>query len=235
MKFEICLTLSALLLLWLFHSTAGAEEKHVPFARLADLRIDPDRLEDFRAAATVHAEATLRDEPGALALYAVARKDEPAQVRVLELYTDAAAYQAHLRSPHFRQFRAATDAMTKSRTLLDVSPLLLGAKPSLTSNPIVRTADLEIDPARLDDYRTAVIEEIEASIRLEAGVLAIQAVSLADAPNRIRFLEVYADEEAYRSHIQSPHFKKYAALAQPLIVDRKLVEATVVVLSVKPR
>ena len=36
---------------------------------------------------------------------------------------------------------------------------------------IVRIAELEIDPAQLDAYKLALKEEIEASIRLEPGVL----------------------------------------------------------------
>ncbi len=36
---------------------------------------------------------------------------------------------------------------------------------------IVRMADLEIDPAELDAYNALLAEEIEASIRLEPGVL----------------------------------------------------------------
>ena len=46
----------------------------------------------------------------------------------------------------------------------------------------VRVAELEIDPAQLDAYKAAVTEEIEDSIRLEPGVLAIYCVALKDSP-----------------------------------------------------
>jgi len=51
---------------------------------------------------------------------------------------------------------------------------------------VVRMAELEIDPAHLDDYRRLLIEEIEASVRLEDGVLALNAVALKDSPEKIR-------------------------------------------------
>ena len=44
----------------------------------------------------------------------------------------------------------------------------------------MRLAELEIDPAQLDSYKAALKEEIEASIRLEPGVLTLFAVSVKD-------------------------------------------------------
>jgi quinol monooxygenase YgiN len=71
----------------------------------------------------------VRVEPDVLALYAVAEKDHPNRVRVFEMYTDEAAYQKHLQTPHFRKFRDVTDKMVKSRKLLDGLPIVLEAKP----------------------------------------------------------------------------------------------------------
>ena len=42
--------------------------------------------------------------------------------------------------------------------------------------PVVRIAELEIDPAQLDAYKLALKEEIETSIRVEPGVLTLYAV-----------------------------------------------------------
>ena len=49
--------------------------------------------------------------------------------------------------------------------------------------PLVRLAELDIDPAQLDAYKAALKEEIAASIRLEPGVLRLYAVSIKDHPN----------------------------------------------------
>ena len=74
---------------------------------------------------------------------------------------------------------------------------------------IVRIAELEIDPKQLDAYRSLLSEEIEASLRLEPGVLMLHAVSLDEAPHQIRLLEVYADEAAYQVHLATPRFLNY--------------------------
>ncbi|MGO7969051.1 putative quinol monooxygenase, partial [Rhizobium ruizarguesonis] len=67
----------------------------------------------------------------------------------------------------------------------------------MSLKPIVRMAELEIDPDTLETYRALLTEEIEASGALEDGVHSLSAVSIRDNPNRIRVIEVYADQEAY--------------------------------------
>src|SRR3954463_11264708 len=74
---------------------------------------------------------------------------------------------------------------------------------------MVRLAKLEINPMYLEAYKAALKEEIEASIRLEPGVLALRAVSEKEKPTRITIMELYANVDAYRAHIASPHFQKY--------------------------
>ena len=96
-------------------------------------------------------------------------------------------------------------------------------------------AELEIVPDQLEAYKTAVKEEIEASIRLEPGVLGIYSMALQDNPTHLRFFEIYADEAAYRQHIESPHFKKYVETTKSMIAGRKLFEMASPSLSMKPR
>lgn len=213
----------------------AAMAQPAPFIRLAELEIDHTQLAAFQAAARTHAEAALRVEPGLLALHAAVEKDQPHRIRVLEIYADAQAYRSHLQTPHFLQFNAAIGPMVRSRQLLDAVPVRLGSKPTLRPHPHVRIAELAIDPAQLQAYQDAVTEEIDASIRLEPGVLSIYSVALKDQPTQLRFFEIYADEAAYRQHIASPHFKKYVAITQPMITSRRLLEAEPVLLSLPSR
>jgi quinol monooxygenase YgiN len=101
--------------------------------------------------------------------------------------------------------------------------------------PIVRIAELEIDPAQLEAYKAALTEEIAASIRVEPGVLTLYAVALKDNPGQIRLFETYASDDAYKSHIQSPHFKKYKAATQGMVKSLKLFETNPILLGAKNR
>jgi quinol monooxygenase YgiN len=94
----------------------------------AEMEIDPSQLADYKAAVTEQIEAATRVEPGVLALYAVSEKDNPARVRVFEIYRDADAYRAHLETVHFKKYKATTEKMVKSLKLVQTTPIVLGAK-----------------------------------------------------------------------------------------------------------
>src|SRR5690242_16346611 len=83
----------------------GTKEPHV---RVAEIEIDPARLEAYQAAIKQQIEAALRLEPGVLALYSVADKDNPAHITVFEIYADVEAYRAHLETAHFKHYKSAT-------------------------------------------------------------------------------------------------------------------------------
>ncbi len=102
--------------------------------------------------------------------------------------------------------------------------------PQPISGPIVRMAELEIDPAQLDRYKALLAEEIEASVEIEQGVMMLYAVSIKGSPELIRILEVYADQEAYEAHLRSPHFLKYKTLTSDMVRSLHLVETEPIVL-----
>ena len=47
------------------------------------------------------------------------------------------------------------------------------------------------------------------SLKVEKGVLAMYAATDSHTPNRWYFYEIYASEEAYQLHRQTPHFRDY--------------------------
>jgi quinol monooxygenase YgiN len=106
----------------------SAQQKPNRVVKLAELQIDPDRLEAYRVALREEIEASIRLEPGVLTLYAVAVKGRPDQIRIFEMYADTAAYEAHLQSPHFKKYKTSTQNMVKSLVLVETDPILLGAK-----------------------------------------------------------------------------------------------------------
>ena len=69
-------------------------------------------------------------------------------------------------------------------------------------------------------------EEIEVSMRLEPGVLVLYAVAEKERPNHVTILEIYADEAAYKSHIATPHFKKYKEGTLDMVQMLELIDAT---------
>jgi quinol monooxygenase YgiN len=107
---------------------AWGTTRAVPYVRIAELEVDPAQMESFRAAIREVGSTSVQKEPGCLALYAVSEQDAPTRVRVLEIYRDADAYQAHVQSAHFKKFRTTTDGMVTSRRLIDAEPISLATK-----------------------------------------------------------------------------------------------------------
>nr|WP_106828835.1 antibiotic biosynthesis monooxygenase [Parabacteroides pacaensis] len=90
----------------------------------------------------------------------------------------------------------------------------------------VRLSKITVDPSRLDEYNAYLKEEIEASMRLEPGVLTLYAVSEKEHPYKVTILEIYADEIAYRNHIETPHFQKYKQGTVDMVRSLELVDVT---------
>jgi len=106
----------------------GAETLKQPLVRIAELEIDAGQLPAYRDALKEEVETSIRVEPGVLKLYAVSVKDQPSQIRILEVYRDQAAYESHLQTPHFKKYKAETKGMVKSLKLIETEPILLGGK-----------------------------------------------------------------------------------------------------------
>lgn len=89
---------------------------------------------------------------------------------------------------------------------------------------MVRLAKLVIDSTQLESYKAALKEEIETSIKLEPGVLTLYAVSEKENPTHITILEIYADTESYKAHVQAPHFIKYKTATKDMVKSLELIE-----------
>jgi len=45
-----------------------------------------------------------------------------------------------------------------------------------------------------------------------------------DNPTGVRILEIYANWEAYESHLETPHFQKYKTTALKMVKSLKLID-----------
>ena len=98
---------------------------------------------------------------------------------------------------------------------------------------MVRLAKITVDPAQLDQYNAALKLQMTTAVRLESGVLTYYAVADTKNPAQITILEIYADTLAYKSHIQTPHFKKYKSTVQNMVKLLELVDVDLIGKAVK--
>jgi quinol monooxygenase YgiN len=98
---------------------------------------------------------------------------------------------------------------------------------------IARVANIRVDPAKLPGYIAALKEEIQTAVREEPGVLTLYAVADKKSPSRITIFEVYADEKAYKAHLETAHFKKYKLGTKSMVKSLVLTECTPIALGAK--
>jgi 4-carboxymuconolactone decarboxylase len=97
-------------------------------------------------------------------------------------------------------------------------------KPVSAGNKLVRLSKITVDPAQTDAYNAFLKEEIEASMRLEPGVLTLYATAEKEAPHQVTILEIYADQTAYESHLKTPHFQKYKQGTLSMVKELELID-----------
>ena len=116
-------TLFVALLSFFASRSALAEDASRQIVQLAKLEIDAAQLDSYKAALKEGVETALRVEPGVLSLYAMAEKENPAHITLVEIYADETAYQAHLQTAHFLKYKTGTKEMVKSLELVRMAPL----------------------------------------------------------------------------------------------------------------
>ncbi len=91
--------------------------------RISEIELDPDYLQEYNAILKEESEASVRLEPGVISIYPMYQKDNPTQIRILEMYANRAAYESHLKMPHFLKYKTTTLKMVKALRLIDMEAL----------------------------------------------------------------------------------------------------------------
>ncbi|WP_338185819.1 carboxymuconolactone decarboxylase family protein, partial [Jatrophihabitans sp.] len=73
--------------------------------RISEIEILPEHLTEYNAILKEEAAASVEKEPGVLAIFPMSIKEQLTQIRIVEIYADSAAYQSHLKAPHFQHYK----------------------------------------------------------------------------------------------------------------------------------
>ncbi|TRW23676.1 antibiotic biosynthesis monooxygenase [Flavobacterium zepuense] len=98
----------------------------------------------------------------------------------------------------------------------------------------LRIAKIEVYPEYLKEYRAALAAHAKAAVKAEPGVLSLQAVYDKVHPTQVMVFEAYANEEAYQTHLKTPHFLKYKNGTLKMVKSLELVEVAPIAIEIKP-
>ena len=122
--------------------------------------------------------------------------------------------------------RLASHGLDPRNVLSDNAARLFGADIPIREygERIVRLAEIEVYPERLNEYMEYAKEVGTVSMASEPGVIGLFSMQDKADPDKVYILEVYADREAYQAHLQTAHFKKYKEGTAEMVKSLKLID-----------
>jgi alkylhydroperoxidase/carboxymuconolactone decarboxylase family protein YurZ/quinol monooxygenase YgiN len=91
--------------------------------RIAEIEIFPEFQEEYFAILKGEAAASVNVERGVIAIFPMVQKENPTQIRLVEVYASRTAYEAHLKTPNFQHYKTSTISMIKSLKLIEMKCL----------------------------------------------------------------------------------------------------------------
>ena len=85
------------------------------FVLTVRIKIKPDSVEKFMAALTANANAARGTEPGCLQFDVLVDPEDRTRLMLYEVYKDAAAFEAHQQTPHFKKYMDTALGWLESR------------------------------------------------------------------------------------------------------------------------
>ena len=101
------------------YSNVSAQTKDM-MIRISEIKIDSTYLKEYNSILQEESRASVQLEPGVIAIYPMYQKEDPTQIRILEIYANRKAYESHLKTPHFQKYKTSTLKMVKSLKLVDM-------------------------------------------------------------------------------------------------------------------
>lgn len=95
------------------------------YCLLLKTQLKPGSLETFMEAMRINAAASVRDEPGCLVFDVLRDRSDPDRVWLYEVYTDEAAFEAHMQTPHFLASRPLVEPLILRQDCIEADALAL--------------------------------------------------------------------------------------------------------------
>lgn len=95
------------------------------YCLLLKTQLKPGAYAAFMDAMRVNAAASVRDEPGCLTFDVLRDRSDPDLLWLYEVYVDEAAFEAHMRTPHFLASRPLVEPLIERQDAIEADLLAL--------------------------------------------------------------------------------------------------------------
>lgn len=98
-----------------------------PFVIVVEFRIHSGKMAAFRKLMDANARASCRDEPGCRRFDVLTSDKDPDHVLLYEIYDDRAAFEAHVKTPHFAVFNSESAPLVADKVVKEYALACEGA------------------------------------------------------------------------------------------------------------
>jgi quinol monooxygenase YgiN len=205
---------------------ARAQSAPAPlYISAVDLDINPSSMTKFLAALQPDGAAMIQ-EPGAREFVSTVAQKDPNHVFIFEVYTNAAAYDAHQKTVAYNKFVALSMLMLKNYNIRPFTAVAMNVNSAAQPGPgpfFVNQVELDIVPAQFDQFISAAKDSATAALQ-DPGVREFNiAVSQTD-PHHLMLFEVYDNSAAHDAHVATDHVKAYQAATKDMVSKRAVTQ-----------
>ena len=86
---------------------------------VVDFKLHPGKYAAFRNLVEENARASAQTEPGCRRFDVLAHRKDGDRILLYEIYDDRAAFDAHLKTPHFASFNSASAPLVADKTVTE--------------------------------------------------------------------------------------------------------------------
>lgn len=227
MKLLLISTLSLIL-----SGTTAAQElktSQLPVFNIYEMKVRQGKNSIYDDVAKKNMIASVNHEQGVLAMYSIKQKDEADIAYMIEIYVDNNANQMHLNSSQYKKFLQHSSELIESdrKRKIATMPQFLGDKKVVQDHETINNfVIIDVKPEFSQKFKDVVIPEMEQSLKVEAGVLAMYAVKDKNNANRWYFYEIYGSKTSYETHLKTPHFQEYITKTAEMISYKEAIAVT---------
>ncbi len=98
-----------------------------PFVIVVEFRIHSGKMAAFRRLMDENARASCRDEPGCRRFDVLTSDKDPDHILLYEIYDDRAAFEAHVKTPHFAVFNRDSAPLVADKVVKEYALACEGA------------------------------------------------------------------------------------------------------------
>lgn len=98
------------------------------YTLVVTIRIKPEYRERYLESMLDDARGSVRDEPGCLRFDVLIDNEDPNTIYLYEVYKDEAAFQAHLKAPHFIAWRDTVQGWAEGESVVRRATTLFPAE-----------------------------------------------------------------------------------------------------------